>query len=228
MFIYALLMLLLGSCLLISVVLLTRRLPRRYALPYALLTVGIITYIISLLVQVLVLRVLRSPLLSILPVGALTIGLLAGFAEELARFFGYQYLARSAETKPQALMIGLGHGFSETIYTGLLALGFGFSLLGYGTEHPDNLGVLLSGAIAEAANGLLPIVMHLALSWLVLQVFLRGQVYWLFLAIFFHSLVEITAVLLGPNDAWSVVVWRAVVAIMSLFILTQIKDVNSA
>ncbi|HEX3052492.1 MAG TPA: YhfC family glutamic-type intramembrane protease, partial [Aggregatilineaceae bacterium] len=182
-----------------SATLLAIRLHRHNALPYALLTVGIITYIVALLVQVLLLRALRSPLLAILPVGALTVGLLAGFTEELARFFGYQYLARSAETKPQALMIGLGHGFSETIYTGLLALGLGISLLGYGAERPDDLGALLSGAVAEAAHGLLPIAMHMALSWLVLQVFLRGQIYWLFLAIFFHSLVEITAVLLGPN-----------------------------
>ncbi|HEX3050027.1 MAG TPA: hypothetical protein VHP83_05175, partial [Aggregatilineaceae bacterium] len=74
---------------------------------------------------------------------------------------------------------------------------------------------------------LLPIAMHMALSWLVLQVFLRGQIYWLFLAIFFHSLVEITAVLLGPNDTWQVVIWRALVALISLLILAWVRDVNS-
>ena len=71
---------------------------------------------------------------------------------------------------------------------------------------------LASRTLAEALERALPVIMHMALSWLVLQAFLRGELYWLFVAIFVHAVVEIMATLLGPNDAWIVVAWRVLVA----------------
>ena len=223
MAVYGLLILLVGISLLGTAGALAVWLHRRFGLPYALLTVGILTFIGALMVQALLLALVDRALLSILPVGALTLGLLAGFAEETARVLGYQFLARGAVTRPQALMIGLGHGFVGTIYTGALAFGLGFSLLGYGTERPDDLGALLSGAVAEALNGTLPLAMHMALSWIVLQVFLRGQIGWLFAAIFLHAVAEIMAALLGPADAWPVAAWRGLVALASLLIILRLR-----
>jgi uncharacterized membrane protein YhfC len=97
------------------------------------------------------------------------------------------------------------------------------SLFGYGSDRPDDLGAITSGALAEALNGILPILMHMALSWLVLQVFLRGQLFWLFLAIFFHAQAETMAALLGPGDAWAVVIWRTLIALISLLILNRLR-----
>jgi uncharacterized membrane protein YhfC len=223
MLVYGMLVLLVGLALISGAAAVPIGLHRRYHLPYALLSVGLITFTGALIVQFITLRLLGGALLGILPLGALSIGLAAGFTEETARLFGYQYLARSAVTRPQALMIGAGHGFAVTLYTGLLALGLGISLLGYGTQRPDDLAALLSGAVAEALNGWLPILMHMALSWLVLQVFLRGEIGWLFVAIFIHAVVEMTAGLLGPNDAWAVVVWRLLVALLSLALIRQVR-----
>lgn len=196
---------------------------RRSGVPYALLTVGAITGIGSLLVQVIVLQTIDRALLNILPLGALVAGLAAGFCEEIARFLGYHYLAPAAVTRGQALMIGAGHGLVVTLYTALMAVGLGLSLLGTDTARPDDPAALVSGALAEALNGLLPLLMHLALSWLVLQAFLRGQWFWLFGAIFFHTVAEIMAALLGPADAWSVVIWRLIVALFSLMIITRLR-----
>ncbi len=191
-------------------------------MPYALLTVGVITSVGALMVQVVVLRGLDRALLGILPIGALAIGLAAGFTEEFARLLGYQYLAPGAVTRSQALMIGAGHGFTETIYTGLIAITLGLALMAQSSTPPADRLAALSDAVAEALNGLLPIIMHMALSWLVLQVFLRGELYWVFVAIFAHAVVEIMAALLGPSDSWPVVVWRLLVAVISLIVIARV------
>ena len=105
MLVYGIVILAVGIGMFGSTWLLVSELHRRYKLPYALVTVGIITYIGALLAQILLLQVIDRALLGILPVGALAIGLAAGFSEEIARVLGFQYLARSTVTRPQALMI---------------------------------------------------------------------------------------------------------------------------
>ncbi len=220
---YGLMIVLAGGGLLVWAAMLAAWLHRRYAVPYALLTVGIITYIVALGVKVLLLRAVDRALLSILPLGALTMGVLAGFSEETLRALGYQVLAPGAVTRPQALMIGAGHGLTETIYTALIAISVGLSALS-GDAAEDVAPLSLAGrTLAEALNGALPVIMHMALSWLVLQAFLRGQLYWLFVAIFIHAVVEIMATLLGPNDAWIVVAWRALVALSSVAAIVRVR-----
>lgn len=220
---YGLIAVLAGGGLLAWAATLTAWLHRRYAVPYALLTVGIITYIVALGVQVLLLRGVDRALLGILPVGALMMGVLAGFSEETLRALGYQVLAPGAVTRPQALMIGAGHGLTGTIYSALIAISVGLSALsGDAAAAVAPLG-LASRTLAEALNGALPVLMHMALSWLVLQAFLRGQLAWLFVAIFLHAVVEIMATLLGPNDAWIVVAWRALVALSSVAVIVRVR-----
>ncbi|MBI5960881.1 MAG: hypothetical protein HY866_19235 [Chloroflexi bacterium] len=224
MFFYGLLVLGVAISLLCGAAGLVIGLHRRGAVPYALLTVGAITGILSLVVQVALLQVADRALLNILPIGALAVGIAAGFSEEPARFLGYHYLAPAAVTRGQALMIGAGHGLIETLYTALIAFGLGLSLLGYETTHPDDPAALVSGALAESLNGLLPVVMHMALSWIVLQVFLRGELFWLFGAIFFHAVIEIMAALLGSADDWMVVIFRLIVALVSLMVIVRLRD----
>jgi len=221
--IYGILLLGVGIGLLAVTAALARGVHRRWQIPYVLLTVGVITYTGALAVQYVALETLGGGLLNILAIRAAAIGLLAGFSEEIARLLGYQYLARGAVTRAQALMIGLGHGMVETIYTGLIGMGLGLSLLGYGAEPPEDPAALLSGAVAEAISGALPLAMHAALSWLVLQVFLRGQIGWLFVAILLHASSESMIVLLGPDAGWAITVWRALIALISVGILAGVR-----
>lgn len=193
----------------------------RYGVPYALLTVGTITYLAALLVQLAAVQVLDRALLGILPVGALLLGIVAGFSEETARAFGYQWLAPGAISRPQALMIGAGHGLTPAIYTALVALNVGLSALAEGTGQGLAL-TSVSRTVAEALNSLLPVLMHMALSWLVLQAFLQGQVGWVFAAIFLHAVVEISATLLGPPQSWGVVGWRGLVALGSIGLIRRV------
>ena len=193
----------------------------RYGVPYALLTVGTITYLAALLVQLAAVQVLDRALLGILPVGALLLGIVVGFSEETARAFGYQWLAPGAVSRPQALMIGAGHGLTPAIYTALVAFNVGLSALAEGAGQELDL-TSVSRTTAEALNSLLPVLMHMALSWLVLQAFLQGQVAWVFAAIFLHTVVEITATLLGPPQSWGVVGWRGLVALSSIRLIRRV------
>lgn len=221
--VYGILLLAVGIGLPVVTAALARGVHRRWQIPYALLTVGVITYTGALAVQYVALETLGGGLLNILAIRAAAIGLLAGFSEEIARLLGYQYLARGAVRRAQALMIGLGHGMVETVYTGLIGAGLGLSLLGGSAAPPDDPAALLSGAVAEAIGGALPLAMHTALSWLVLQVFLRGQIGWLFVAILLHAASESMIVLLGPDAGWAITVWRALIALISVGILAGVR-----
>jgi uncharacterized membrane protein YhfC len=223
MFVYGVVIFAVGLSLFAATLVATSWLHRHYRVPYALLTVGVMTYVGAMVAQMLLLRLVDRALLGVLPIGALAVGLAAGFSEETARLLGFQYLARSTVTRPQALMIGAGHAFTETVYTALVAVSIGLSLIAESADPADDLGAVLSGAVAEAFNGLLPVLMSMALSWVVLQALLRGQLYWLFVAIFCHAVVELTAALLGPSDSWAVVLWRGIVAVLSLIALVRIK-----
>lgn len=223
MFAYGVVIFAVGISLFAAALITTSWLHRRYGVPYALLTVGVFTCVGAMAAQVLLLQLVDRALLGILPIGALAVGLAAGFSEETARLLGFQYLARSTVTRPQALMIGAGHAFTEALYTALVAVGIGLSLIAESADPADDLGAVLSGAVAEALNGLLPVMMSMALSWVVLQALLRGQLYWLFVAIFCHAIVEITAALLGPSDSWAVVLWRGLVAVFSLLAIGRIR-----
>jgi uncharacterized membrane protein YhfC len=223
MFLYGIIALLAGIGLFAGAAAIPAWLHRRYRLPYTLLSVGVITYFVSLVVQAGLLQIIDRALLGILPIRALALGLAAGFSEEILRLMGFVYLARSTVTRPQALMVGAGHGLVETVYTGLIAVGLGLSLIVTGKDRADDLPAILSGALAESLNGILPVIMHMALSWIVLQVLLRGEWYWLFLAIFGHAVVEIMAALLGPNEAWPVAAWRALVAVMSAGVIVRVR-----
>lgn len=222
MALYGLLAMITGVGLLISALTLVVWLQRRYRVPYALLTVGTITYLAALLTQLIILRAIPGDLLSILPLGALALGVLVSFSEETARACGYQWLAPGAASRPQALMIGAGHGLVPTLYTALLALNVGLSALASPPAQPSLTLADVSRTLAEALNSLLPVIMHMALSWVVLQAFLRGELGWVFAAIFVHALVEITATLLGPPQTWSVVVWRGLVALASAALIHRI------
>ncbi|HML21304.1 MAG TPA: hypothetical protein PKD09_06640 [Aggregatilinea sp.] len=223
MFVYGVIALLVGAALLTGVFGLAVRLHRRHALPYALLSVGILTGMGALIVQTVLIRGLDRGLMGVLSIGALAIGLSVGVTHEIARLFGYQYLARSTVTKPQAMMIGLGHGLVQPVYNGLVAIGMGLSMIGGGGDRPDDPASLLSGAGADALNSFLPIFMHMALGWIVLQVFLRGEIGWLFAAIFLHSVVEMMAALIGTDASWLLAAWWLLVALTSAIILARLR-----
>jgi uncharacterized membrane protein YhfC len=142
-----------------------------------------------------------------LPVIALLAGLSAGIFEECARYLAYRFWAKDARTWGKGILLGAGHGGSEAIIFGALVLYTFFYMLAIQGQDLSALvpteqlslaeqqvsaywntplGMTLLGAVERA----LTIPFHIACSVLVLQVFRRKQIGWLFLAIAYHAFVD--------------------------------------
>jgi uncharacterized membrane protein YhfC len=149
----------------------------------------------------------------------------AALFEETGRYVAFRWLLRR-EASPsgggwwaRAVMYGIGHGGLESIGIGGLALASLLGLLVLTDGGLDALPVEQRAVAAEqlaritAAPAWLPLLsawerlwvlpVQIALSVLVLQVFRRGALRWLWLAMLAHTLVNLLAVgalqLLGPE-----------------------------
>lgn len=149
-----------------------------------------------------------------LPFNAVVLGLTAGLSEEMARYIGYRFLAPHARAFRDGLMLGTGHGGIEAIILGLLS---GYAFIQMASLQRTGLeGLGLTGAPLElarqqvtaywasppylallgAVERLFALTVHVSLSVVVLQVFIRRQWRWLVLAIGYHALSDAVAVLL--------------------------------
>ncbi len=145
------------------------------------------------------------------------LALTAGLAEEIGRYVGYRWLFREEKTWSRAVMYGLGHGGLESmvLVAGLTLLGL-INLLALSTvdlaalpltEEQRELTRQQLAAVAAQPDWL-PLVgawerlwtlpVHVALSVMVVQVFRRGQIWWLWLAIATHTLVNLLAAGIAP------------------------------
>lgn len=175
----------------------------------------------------------------------------AGLFEEVGRYVGYRWLMRREEkTWPKAVMYGLGHGGIESmlLIAGLTAVTLiqllalsrtDLSTLPISAEQRAEIAQQLAAISAQPAwLGLLgawerawSIALHVALSVVVLQVFRRGDLRWLWLAIGLHALVDWLAAglptLLPLGDMAKVLVPEAIVTVVgliSLWAIARLRD----
>lgn len=162
---------------------------------------------------------------------ALFLGLSAGVFEEVARYLTFRFWARDARTWGKGLMVGAGHGGIEAILLGLLG-GVNFVILaiirngGLSQLVPPEQTPQLEAALAElfsapwhlillgALERLWALCFHLAASLLVMQVFVRGRIRWLFAAILWHAFLDGLAVV--AVSTWNVYVTEALLAVPAL------------
>lgn len=148
----------------------------------------------------------RTLLVGWLFIAALT----AGLFEEIGRYVGYRWLMRDEEkTWPKAVMYGMGHAGLESalIVGGLMILGL-VNFFALPSVPLDTLTEAQRAQVQAQITALqsqpdwLPLLgawerlwtfpIHIAFSVLVLQVFRRGNLRWLWLAIAGHTLVNLT------------------------------------
>ena len=220
---------------------------RRTGAPWRLFFIGAVTFIAS---QVLHIPfnavVLRSGLLSTdttvwssLIIYAAFLGLSAGVFEETARYLTYRFWAKDARSWSRGLMLGAGHGGIEAILVGALAaVNFVALLAAVNNETamnalPADQRSLVTGALAQimdaptgtlllgAVERVFAITAHLAMSLLVLQVFLRRNIAWLFASIGFHTLLNMVAVIaasrLSPFATEGIIGLFALLALVIIF-----------
>lgn len=179
---------------------------------------------------------------------ALLLGLSAGVFEEVTRTVFYRFMKNTRQWD-QGLMFGAGWGGVESIILGLLAATTVANVYIYQSglletllpaeQLATNPEAIAAGAqqIEELVNSppwifllgaverVFAIILHLSLSIMVLQIFVRRNIVWLFAAIGWHTLVNSVAVF-GALQEWDVLLIEAVVgvaAVISLFIIRAFK-----
>jgi len=177
--------------------------------------------------------------------GAVMLGLSAGVFEEGARYLMYRFWARRARRWEDGLMIGAGHGGIEAILLGLLAA---YALVQVLALQGNDLASVLPaeqvetarmqieaywaapwyGALLGAVERAFALCLHLSLSVMVLQCFIRRRWFWLPLAIGWHTAVDGTALVVvqrvGPYWTEAVIGVFAVLSLAIVFALRQPAD----
>lgn len=157
--------------------------------------------------------------------------LTAGLFEETGRWLGYRYLLRRERSLRIGVMFGLGHGALESILlAGLPLAGLLFTwvmasrgLLPSGPavetlrQHTAALGAgkMLLTALERASA----MAAHVGLSLIVLQVWMRGGMRWLALAITLHFAVNAVAALLVLALHLSPFIGELVLVILAISVL---------
>lgn len=167
---------------------------------------------------------------------ALLFGLSAGVFEETSRYVVYRFWLKSPSDRTwrSALMFGAGHGGIESIILGVLALVAFIQLLVYRNADlsaivpADQLELAMSqvetywslpwyAALLGAVERAAAISFHLSATVLVLQVFRRRNILWLFFAIGLHTLLDAVAVF--GMQTWGMYITEALIVGLAIFSL---------
>jgi len=184
---------------------------------------------------------------------ALLYGLSAGLFEEVTRYLFY-YFRKSMRGWDEGLMFGAGWGGIEAILLGLLAATTIINVYIYQNGLLENFvpAEQLAGSAQEiaaaaaqieelvnsppwlfllgAVERVFAIIIQISLSILVLQVFVRRNIIWLFAAIGWHTLIDAVAVV-GLMQEWDPLLIEAAVGlpalIVGLFIIRYFKPLEA-
>jgi uncharacterized membrane protein YhfC len=216
-------------------------LTRRFRLPWRLYLIGGAIFVLSQVFHIpfnagvsLLFRdgYLPTPPDAWLPAfNAIFLGLSAGLFEEVARFLGLRWWAKEARSWSRCLLYGAGHGGFEALFVGgLILLSYLVMVALQGSDlaailPPDQLNTAQAQADAywtvtwyDSILGFVEraftLPVQISLSILVLQVFVRRQIRWLWFAIAWHALIDAIVVYLARS--WNVYAVEGVVAVFAV------------
>lgn len=170
------------------------------------------------------------------------LGLSAGVFEEVSRYLVLRFWAKKARSWRSGVLFGAGHGGSEAIILGLLVLLTYVNMLVIRTMDlstlvpPQQLELAQQQVAAYwsapwyltllgALERLLTIPAHIFMAVLVMQAFTRRNLLWLFAAIFYHALLDASAVLaleyVGPYWTEALIAIFALASLVLTFALRQ-------
>ena len=172
----------------------------------------------------------------------------AGLFEEVGRYIGYRWLMpKDPKTWAVGVMYGLGHGGIEAILLAGLSVLSSLLLLLFWPQISGLLPAAQLGPVAmqiapllnapawlpllSAWERLCAITLHVALSLLVLQVFRRGKLGWLWLSIGVHGMANLLVIglpiLLGlPTESaqWVSMGLLGLVGLGALVLIWRLRD----
>jgi uncharacterized membrane protein YhfC len=173
---------------------------------------------------------------------AVFLGLSAGVFEEGSRYMVLRWWAKEARSWRNGVLFGAGHGGAEAIILGALVI-YGFIQMA-ALRTADIASFVPAGQLALAQKQvaaywsmpwyfslfgslerLFTIPSQIALAVIVMQVFTRRQIRWLFLAIGFHALLDASSVLVvrffGAYWTEAVIGVFAILSVVLIFFLRQ-------
>jgi uncharacterized membrane protein YhfC len=170
------------------------------------------------------------------------LGISAGLFEEGARFFILRYWAKDARSWRTGVLFGAGHGGAEAIILGAITL---YAFIQLAIVRNTDLSKLFSadqlslaqqqvhaywsmswyGSMLGALERFFTIPCQIVMAVMVMQVFTRKQIRWLFLAIGYHALLDASAVLniryLGVYWTEVVICGFSILSVILIFLLRQ-------
>jgi uncharacterized membrane protein YhfC len=172
---------------------------------------------------------------------AIVLGLSAGLWEEVFRYLAYRFWAKDARSWSRGLLLGAGHGGIEAIFLGVLVLVNYAAMI---VMKDMNITALVPANQIElaqqqmnaywsapwyatllgAVERVFSLTFHLSASILVLQVFIRKQLRWLWIAVGWHTFLDALAVYAAST--WGVYITEvllAVIAGLSVGIILKFK-----
>lgn len=173
---------------------------------------------------------------------AVVLGLSAGLWEELTRYTVYRRWAKEARSWRKGLMLGAGHGGIEAALIGAAVMLTFLNLL---AARNLDLATIYSGEqlslaqqqvsaywgaawyepLAGALERSFTIPAQIAFSILVLQVFTRRQIRWLWIAVFWHALIDAGAVYLnGTYGVWVTEAALGGMALINLVLIWRLRQ----
>jgi uncharacterized membrane protein YhfC len=227
-------------------------LARKFKIGWRLWWIGAVTFVLSQIghipfnvaVGLLFERgILPTPAPSIgLLFSAVFAGLSAGVWEESFRYGAFRWWAKEARSWSKALMLGSGWGGAEAIILGILVL-INYAVMvaaqvgDISSLIPEGQAALLDQQIAVywslpwydtllgALERAFALTVQICLSVMVVQVFIRKNILWLFIAIGWHALVDALAVyLVSTTSAYVTEAVIGITAIISLVVIYALRQ----
>ena len=173
---------------------------------------------------------------------AIFLGLSAGVFEEGARFLILRFWLKDARSWRKGVLFGAGHGGAEAIILGVLVF---YTFLQLATIRNADLTKLFPpnqlaaaqqqvhaywsstwyAAMLGALERFFTIPCQMAMAVMVMQVFTRRNIVWLFAAIGYHTLLDAVAVFgiryISPIDLEGVLGLFAILSVVIIFLLRQ-------
>ncbi len=227
-------------------------LTHRFTLDWRLWWIGAATFVISQIGHIPFNRLLTSLFQSDflptpdetyrLPMTAILLGLSAAFWEEGIRYAVYRWWAKAARTWRKAILLGSGHGGVEAILLGGLVLFTYFQMVALRAADltllfpGDQLSTIQQVVAAYWSapwlatllgfiERIFALSIQITLSVMVLQVFTRKRIYWIWLAVGWHALVDaISVFVLGHWGVWVAESAIAILGGISLIILFALRS----
>lgn len=172
----------------------------------------------------------------------LFLGLSAGLWEEAARFAALRWLVGKTKSWSNAIQLGVGHGGFESMILGFLVLYTFIQMVVVRNMDisslvpPDQLSYTIEAITAYWATpwhdvllGLieraLTLPIQIALSVIMVQVFIRIEYKWIWVALLFHTTVDSTAVLLMKySNIYITEIAVAFFSVLSIWIIFVLKS----